>query len=396
MPTPPIQVNRRRFLSCSAAAGLALSHGFASEADAALSAIPIRVGVVGLGTRGTSLLRGLLELPNVKVVAVCDTEPKHRARGQGIVEKAKGERPEAHEDGARLLERADVDAVVAAVPCDLHADLYAKTLEAGKHLYAEKPLGIDLAECDRVIALAESNPELVVQVGYQRRVNPRFREGVEKIRRGELGDLIEGSAAWLSSNGPMNGHENWLAKRSRSGDWMIEQAVHVWDVYQWLAEGPPSRAFGAGRRDLFTKEQPDRDVTDHYSVQLDWPGGFHVTFLHSWAAPADDRFTGNSLQVLGTEGGLDFSTGALTFRDKSKPRQMIHPGAQPDTKLALQGFVDAIRRGEPSPAPLSLHEARAATLTGLLVRRAVDERRLVTLAEVEGESDMASKSDSAL
>ena len=100
--------------------------------------------------------------------------------------------------------------------------------------------------------------------------------------------------------------------------------------------------------------------------------------------------------MLGTEGGLDFSTGALTFRDKSKPRQMIHPGAQPDTKLALQGFVDAIRRGEPSPAPLSLHEARAATLTGLLVRRAVDERRLVTLAEVEGESGMASKSDSAL
>ena len=385
MSSPPIRVNRRRFLSCSAVAGLALSHGFAGEAEAALDAIPVRVGVIGLGTRGTTLLRSLLELPNVKVVAVCDTEPKHRLRGQGNVEKAKGERPDALEEAVKLLERTDIDAIVAAVPCDLHADLYSQVLRAGKHLYAEKPLGIHLAECDRVIALAESNPDLAVHVGYQRRANPRFREGVEKIRRGELGDLIEGSANWLSSHGPMNGHDNWLAKRSRSGDWMIEQAVHVWDIYQWLAGGPPSRAFGAGRRDLFSQVQPERDVTDHYSVQLDWPNGFHVSFLHSWVAPADDRFTGNSLQVLGTEGGFDFSTGAMTFRDKSKPRQTIHPGVQPDTKLALQGFLDAVRRNAPSPAPLSLHEARNATLTGLLVRKAVDERRLVTLEEVVDE-----------
>ena len=393
MPLPPIQVNRRRFLSCSAAAGLALSQGFAGEAEAASDATPVRVGVIGLGTRGTTLLRTLLELPNVKVVALGDIEQKHRQRGQGIVEKAKGERPEAYEDVAKLLERTDLDAIAAAVPCDLHADLYSRPLQAGKHLDAEKPLGIHLAECDRVIALAESNPELVVHVGYQRRANPRFREGVEKIRRGDLGDLIEGSANWLSSNGPMNGHDNWLANRSRSGDWMIEQAVHVWDVYQWLAGGPPCRAVGAGRRDLFASVQPGRDVTDHYSVQLDWPNGFHVTFLHSWVAPADDRFTGNSLQVLGTEGGFDFSSGAMTFRDKSRPRQTIHPGVQPDTKLALQGFVDAIRRDGPSPPPLSLLEARDATLTGLLVRKAVDERRLVTLAEVADQTKPTDATD---
>ena len=51
---------------------------------------------------------------------------------------------------------------------------------------------------------------------------------------------------------------------------MVEQAVHVWDVFNWLAGGPPDRAYGQGRRDLFTKSQPRRDVTDHYSVQLEW------------------------------------------------------------------------------------------------------------------------------
>jgi myo-inositol 2-dehydrogenase/D-chiro-inositol 1-dehydrogenase len=383
---PPIALNRRRFLGCSAAAGLALSQGRVGVAGE--SVVPVRLGVVGVGTRGTTLLRTLLELPGVRVVAVCDPEPKHRARGQGIVEKAGAARPEAYERSEQVLARDDVDAVLVAVPCDLHAETYEAALLAGKHLYAEKPLGLSLAECDRLIEVAAGRPELAFHVGYQRRSNPRYREGVERIGRGELGALVEGRAAWVSSNGPMNGHGGWLARRDRSGDWMVEQAVHVWDVLHWVAGGPPVRAFGQGRRDLFAREQPGRDVTDHYSVQLEWAGGVHASFLQSWVAPADDRFTGVSLQVIGSEGGLDFSTGALTLRDRSRPRQTVQPGVHADTKAALQAFLAAVRSGDPSasPPPLSLAEARDATLTGLLVRRAVDERRVVTAEEIRAAS----------
>ena len=382
---PPITINRRRFLGCSAAAGLALSQGIVAES----ATEPLRVGVIGLGTRGTSLLRTLLELPSAKVVALCDLEPKHRLRAQGIVEKAKGERPDALEKVEQLLDRSDLDAVAVALPCDRHAEVYSAAIRAGKHLYAEKPLGLTLDECDRLIAESAKASTLSVHVGFQRRSNPRYKEGVERILRGELGSLIEGTSNWVSSNGPMNGHDNWLASRERSGDWMVEQAVHVWDVFQWIAGGPPARAFGQGRRDLFRKDQPNRDVTDHYSVQLEWANGFHVAFLHSWAAPADDRFTGVTLQVMGTEGGLDFGTGALTFRDKSRPRQTIHPGVQPDTKLALQAFLDASRTEGALHAPISLQEARDATLTGLLVRKAVDERRVVTMHEIIGGKSVA-------
>ena len=384
---PPIAVNRRRFLGCSAAAGLALSQGQIADAAGAGMVSPVRVGMVGLGTRGTTLLRTLLDLPGVKIVAVCDIEPKHRLRGQGIVEKAAGARPDGLESVEAMLERSDVDAIAVAIPCDQHADVAGAAIRAGKHLYAEKPLALTLSECDRLIDEAAKRPELTVHVGYQRRSNPRFREGVERIRRGEIGTLIEGSAAWVSSNGPMNGHSDWLAHRARSGDWMVEQAVHVWDVFHWLAGGPPLRAFGSGRRDLFAKAQPGRDVTDHYSVQLEWADGFHVAFLHSWVAPADDRFTGVTQQVLGTKGGLDFSTGALTFRDRSRPRQSIHPGAQADTKAALQAFLHAMRYEDARlHPPISLAEARDATLTGLLVRKAVDERRVVTMEEIVAES----------
>jgi predicted dehydrogenase len=330
---PPIAVNRRRFLGCSAAASLALAQGALAEGAASeSSAAPVRLGLIGIGTRGTALLRTLLELPGTPIIAVCDPEPKHRMRGQGIVEKARGHRPEAFDDPRKLLQRADIDAVVAAVPCDLHESIGCEAVRAGKHLYAEKPLALTLTGCDRLGAVAAAAPGQAVHVGFQRRSNPRFVEGVALIQKGELGPLLEARATWTSSNGPLSGHGGWLGRRDRSGDFMVEQAVHIWDVLHWLHGELPISATGWGRTGLFARHDPGRDVTDHYSVELEWRGGFRASFLQSWITPADDGFTGSTLRVLGEDGGLDFGTGSLAFRDRQRPRQTIHPGPQNDTR----------------------------------------------------------------
>jgi myo-inositol 2-dehydrogenase / D-chiro-inositol 1-dehydrogenase len=384
---PPIRVNRRRFLSCSAVASLALSQGDLAEAAAIeAESAPVRLGVIGLGNRGTVLLRTMLDVPGAPIVAVCDPEPKHLRRAQGIVEKAAGKRPDGMEDARRMFDRRDLDAVVVALPCDLHDQSYGDAIHSGKHLYAEKPLGITLAGCDALIAAAAAAPGLVVHVGFQRRSNPRFRDGVELIRQGELGPLVEARATWTSSNGPVSGHRGWLGRRDRSGDWMVEQGVHIWDVFHWLKGELPIRASGWGKQALFTRIDPLRDVTDHYAVDLEWADGFRASFVQSWIAPADDGFTGSSLRVMGEDAGFDFATGALTYRDRSRSRRSIHPGTQQDTRSALEAFVLAVRRGEPTPPPISLAEARAATQVGLLVRKAVDERRVVALDEINAES----------
>jgi myo-inositol 2-dehydrogenase / D-chiro-inositol 1-dehydrogenase len=382
---PPITVNRRRFLGCSAAASLALSQGNLAEAagiDAETR--PVRLGLIGVGNRGTALLRALLELPATPIVAVCDPEPKHRQRGLGIIEKARGQRPDAYDDPRRVLDRTDIDAVIVAIPCDAHEAVYRDAIMASKHLYAEKPLALTLAGCDRLIAAADKAPNLAVHVGFQRRSNPRFQDGVELIGRGELGALIEARATWTSSNGPMNGHGGWLGRRDRSGDWMVEHAVHVWDILQWFTRESPVRASGWGRRGLFAKTDPLRDVTDHYGVELEWADGFHASFVQSWVAPADDGFTGSSLRVMGEEGGFDFISGALTFRDRARPRQTIQPGPQADSRMALEAFLASIRSDSTIAPPLSLADARAATEIGLLVRKAVDLQRVVALDEIEG------------
>ena len=84
-------------------------------------------------------------------------------------------------------------------------------------------------------------------------------------------------------------------------------------------------------------------MTDHYAAELEWADGFRASFVQSWVAPADDGFTGSALRVMGEEAGFDFSTGALTFRDRSNPRRAIEPGAQPDTRLALEAFLASQR-----------------------------------------------------
>jgi predicted dehydrogenase len=162
---------------------------------------------------------------------------------------------------------------------------------------------------------------------------------------------------------------------------MVEQAVHVWDLFHWLKGSPPARAYGHGRRDRFTSADPGRDVTDSYSASLEWADGFRLSYHQSWADPADDAFTGQSLLLVGQLGGIDLVTGTATFRDRSLPRQTLHPGPQPDTRLALEAFLTSCRSPDSAP-PISLADAREATITGLLVRRAVDERRVVDRSEI--------------
>lgn len=380
----PVRLNRRRFLGASAAAGLALSQPPGAEAGGVDTGRAVRLGLVGLGQRGTTLLRTALELPGVEVVAVADPEPRATQRARGICQKAGRGAPEAASEAASVLERDDIEAVVVALPCDLHAEAYKAAIGAGKHLYAEKPLGLTLAECDRVIAAAAGHPECVVHVGFQRRSNPRFREAAELIRRGELGEVLSARGHWFSSNGPVEGHGGWLGRRERSGDWMVEQAVHIWDALNWLVGGLPEAAHGQGRRDVFAAIRPERDVTDHYSVLLSWGGGFHATFAQSWAGPAAEAFTGSGLQIVGRDGGLDLASGTVTFRGRGRPRRTLAASGS-DTRLALEAFCDAVRGGGPVGPPVSLAEARDATRVGLLVRAAVDAGpgRVVRLSEIE-------------
>ena len=370
-------LNRRDFLNATGAlvAGQALTTQ--ANAQAVAPAETIGVGVVGVGNRGSVLLKTLLAIPGVAVRAICDNDPAHLDRAVKTVEAAGQGRPEATDDWKKLLDQKAVDAVVSALPCDLHAAHYLDVLAAGKDLYGEKPMCLTPGECDKVVARANASKQ-IVQIGHQRRADPRFIETMKQIRDGEIGELVEGRILWSNSWGPLLG---WFGRRERSGDWVVEQAVHNWDVCNWANQGLPVRAVALGRADLFKSLQSDRNVHDYYSGVVEYPNGVIVNILHSWVAPS--KFNDEYTRIVGTKGGVDFNTGTFSYRpDQKRPDRIghSHPGALDNTRLALEAFVESVKTRKPPVC--RVEHGRDAVLACLLVREALDSRRVATMKEL--------------
>src|SRR6185312_7406490 len=211
-----------------------LSAAGALAASPLLAASPMEtlgVGVIGVGSRGSVLLKSLLQIPGVEVRAICDVAPAHLEAAAKVVEGAGQKRPKLSADGSwkEILAADGLDAIVSAIPCDLHARCYLDAIAAGKDLYGEKPMCLNRADLDAVVKAAQESKQ-IVQIGHQRRADPHFIEPIQAVHGGEIGGLVEGRILWSNSWGPLLG---WFGQKKRSGDWIVEQAVHNWDVLNW-------------------------------------------------------------------------------------------------------------------------------------------------------------------
>jgi predicted dehydrogenase len=376
-------VSRRDFLRLGLAAGAAASLGalgVAGGADAgpASGGDRLRCGFIGVGGRGSRLLEETLGLGTVEVLAICDIDPSRLGNAIAVVKKAQGRTPRGYgEDGdkhayRRLLARRDLNAVVLATPCHWHAPMYLDAIAAGKHFYGEKPMCISVKEANDIVAAAERAPRLIAQIGFQRRADPSYIEAVRLIHQGEIGELLEGRVAWSNAWGPLVG---WFSHRTESGDWVIEQACHTWDVLNWVAGATPLRAFAIARSDIYSANDPGRDVADYYAAIIEYPKRFVVSAFHTWISPDDGAFAGVYERVVGRQGGCVLGEGRFVYREKGKPERAV--GAEVnDTRESLRAFFDSIRTGTP---PVSgVRNGRDAVLVGLMIRHAYDSGRVVT------------------
>ena len=371
--------NRRAFLAAATATAAASRLSAADSSD-------IRVGFIGVGGRGTALLRNLLDTKSAQVVAVCDIKAEHSKRAATLITGAGQKEPQVFEDWKKLLELKDVQAVVSALPCDLHAACYLDVIAAGKDLYGEKPMCLTPADCEAVVKAANASKQ-VVQIGFQRRADPRFIETMKQVHDGELGDLVEGRILWSNAWGPLG---DWFGKKGRSGDWMVEQAVHNWDVLNWACRGLPVRAMGLGRAGLFKDFQPDRDVHDYYSAVVEYENGVLVNILHSWVSPGQNgkftkEFNDEYTRLMGVKGGIDFNSGTFSYRKElNRPDRIGHSvqGNINNTKLALEAFVKSVK--DRSKPVATVENGRDAVLSCLLVRESVYRQKVLTMKELRG------------
>ncbi len=149
----------------------------------------ITVGCIGVGGRGTMVMKGLLELPDVQVVAVCDTYADRKQKAKDAVDKKYSNQDcKTYGDFREVLARKDIDAVVIAAQDHWHALMATAAAKAGKHIYCEKPFGVSFRDC-KVIRDAVRKKKVVFQTGTQQRSDRKFRQACELARNGYLGKI---------------------------------------------------------------------------------------------------------------------------------------------------------------------------------------------------------------
>jgi myo-inositol 2-dehydrogenase/D-chiro-inositol 1-dehydrogenase len=335
----------------------------------------IRVGVIGTGNRGAFLVRHIMKAPNVKIVAICDINP---AALDNAAKIAEAHAPERITDYRRLLDRKDIDVVFIATPVDLHREMTMAALEVGKHIYLEKPLGRTAEECRRVVD-ASKNAKGILQLGFQLRHDPFRAASIRYIHTGGLGKVLFLQA--YRHGGDLPRQTAWYFDAARSGDNIVEQACHILDLYNWVMQAHPLRAYGSGGINLFNDEPPGRTTMDNYAVLYEYPGDVRFSFSHIYFDPPG--FTGIQERVFGSEGAIELPRGLFWERArKAEPRKIPIEGEGED--MNYRSVAEFFENARGRRQPLNDAEAgRIATLTGILGRTAIYERRVVEWREVD-------------
>lgn len=338
---------------------------------------PLRVAFVGVGNRGSYLLKNMLQVPGVKVVAVCDIVPEHAERAARAVAAAGGSATVWADFRKMLDENKDIDTVVLATPDWTHKDFDIAILEMGKNLYAEKPLALTAADCKAVVREA-ARTKKTFQVGFQLRHDPGRLAAEKFIHSGGIGRV-------LMCHGMRHGGEGlprstpWYHDRTKSGDMVVDQGVHILDLFRWAIGGHPLRAYGTGGINLFKNEPPGRTCMDGYSLVYEYANGVFINFSHHYYDPPG--FTGVQERVFGTEGSIDLPSATWHAREKRGAIKLDVPDAGKDsTYTALAAFVNSIRTGtKPVNDAESAYES---TLQAIMGTRAIYEKRIVTWEEM--------------
>jgi predicted dehydrogenase len=283
---------RRNFLKgvTAAAAGATLLSGLGQlRAAHPAGNEELRVALIGCGGRGQGAgTDNLNACENTKIVAVADAFEggAKRAAAQFNVP---AEKTFWGLDAYRKAIDADVNMVILATPPGFRPLHYKAAIEAGKHVFMEKPCCVDAPGYRSLLetnALADQKG-LKVGVGLQRRHDKSYVNGISQIHEGKLGDLILLQAYWNGSGIWWRGPEadwsemqkqvnNWYHYTWLSGDNICEQHIHNLDVCNWAKDAHPVEANGMGDDKQRRRENPETQIFDHHFVEFTYPDGYKL------------------------------------------------------------------------------------------------------------------------
>jgi predicted dehydrogenase len=362
----------------------------------------IRVGIVGVGSRGTKLLLHLQTIPEVEITAVCDDYPPHLYEAGRLTD---GHARTFSGYGA-LLEQTDVDAVIIATPPDSHADIACDAMRSGKAVFCEKVMALTIEDCSRMMGVQRGTGR-ILQIGFQRLFDVRYLKAFEVVREGKLGQLTCLKTHWHRNDSwrrpvrdpRLERRTNWRLYKEASGGLMAELAAHQIVTSNWILGEVPTRVTGFGGVNYW---KDGRETDDNISVVFSYPSGVLLT----QTVILSNKHYGVVEQIIGSEATIELETGRL-FLEASPPSPGIHQLLQSiqnqlfktiplggaswvltdqdrhraeylvdelripsPTQLELEAFVESVKSNKPIPD--LLEQSYNASVAAILANRAID------------------------
>lgn len=317
-------MNRRNFLQSTAAigAGLAFSPFVMAQAAGSSSPDDINVALLGAGTEGQVLMNACKDIPGVRFKAVCDIWASYNRKRTARILQAYGHEAKEYEDYKKMLDdqkTLDLDAVIIATPDFCHSPQTCDCLNAGLHVYCEKEMSNTVEGAKKMVEAAKTSGKLL-QIGHQRRSNPRYHHCYNKLikeanlmgqittingqwNRGKVSceDLgvpegTEIDAATLEKYGykSMQQFRNWRWYKGLGGGPIVDLGSHQIDIYSWFLEANPKSVVASGGIDYWKKH----DWYDHvmaiyeYETKLGTVRAFYETITTNSAQGYFEQFMG--------------------------------------------------------------------------------------------------------
>ncbi len=387
------RISRRDFGKVSAAAGFAALTARAARAETNVDTL--RVGLIGCGGQGTNNITSFLQgNENVQVIALADTfedrlnSCRERLEGHDNPQVAgQTNIDDAHcfvgLDAYQQLLETDVDVVLQATPPYATARHIEAIIDAGKHIFSEKPIAVDPVGVRRVMAAADKAEEqgLSFVAGTQRRHAIDYIETIKQIQDGAIGDIVAMRAHWRGGIPFALEHEegwsdlewrirSWIPHNWTSGANIVEQHIHNIDVMNWVKGDHPTSVVASGGRAWLPDEDRYGDIWDNFSCEYEYADGTRMFSFSRWWPR--DAAGGVFEEVMGSEG-------------VSNCRDMAESGVDPYVQEQIN-LVKSIRNEGPY-----INEGRQvaeSTLTAMMGRMSAYTGQRVSWEEAL-ESDLS-------
>jgi len=380
-------LTRRELIKTASLASIAAAFAPSGVFAAGVSE-KIRVGLIGCGGRGTGAAVDCANAsPDVVIAAMGDLFPDQvQGAFADLNKKLPGRVTATPElcfsgfDAFRKVLAAPVDLVILAAPPFFRPEHLAAAIEAGKHVFTEKPVATDPLGVRSVIATAEkaAAKNLAIVAGTQRRHQAHYVEIMKRVRGGDLGELVSGQCYWnMGALWVERAAENWKNKTAKSwsdmewqvrnwlftgwcsGDHIVEQHVHNLDVMNWAMGGHPVKAMGMGGRAARVEPQYG-NIFDHFAIEYEYANGARVLSMCRQTAGAAENV---SERVVGTS-GYSYTDSTDGYIKGAKAYDNAQPSPNPYVE-EHKDLIASIKAGKP------LNEGRQvaeSTLTAIMGR----------------------------